>query len=248
MTEMAWSHNLSSVTTKQSKTLKKFWEDTDENAGYLAARKKAISDGLRKYHKSVSATARLKRNSAISVTMKKVAELRPDLILKRKTGFELYWENIRDDPVLYTQKMESLGKQIWGSGTVIDAENNLGRYCEKWKDVNPRVHAFFDRKCVECGVPENGRSHIGHHVFYVKEACCLFNDDGIYYTNLNCKEHPEHNYFIGENPNYFVILCPTCHGRTNGNFENRKKWADHFKELIDTKYNGKCYFTKEEMQ
>jgi hypothetical protein len=122
------------------------------------------------------------------------------------------------------------------------------QYCVLWKDVNPRVHSFFNYKCVECGEPENGRSHIGHHVFYVKKACCWYNENGIYYTNLNAKDHKENDYCIGSNPNYFVILCSKCHGKTNGNFANRKKWADHFKELIDTQYNGKCYFTKEEMK
>jgi hypothetical protein len=120
------------------------------------------------------------------------------------------------------------------------------RYCEVWKDVNPRVHKFFDYKCVECGAPEVEHSHIGHHVFYVKESCCWYNEDGEYYTNLNCKKHPAPDYYIGKNPNYFVILCSTCHGKTNGNFDNRRKWADHFKDLIDTKYGGKCYTEKED--
>ncbi len=119
------------------------------------------------------------------------------------------------------------------------------QYCILWKEVNPRVHAFFDYKCVECGAPENGRSHIGHHVFYVKKACCWYNEDGVYYTNLNAIDHREHDYCIGKNPNYFVILCPKCHGATGGNFNNRRMWADHFKKLIDTKYGGECYTEKE---
>ena len=119
------------------------------------------------------------------------------------------------------------------------------QYCVLWKDVNPRVHEFFGYKCVECGALENGRSHIGHHVFYVKKTCCWYNDDGIYYTNLNAKDHKTHDYCIGENPNYFVILCPKCHGMTGGNFDNRKMWADHFKKLIDTQYGGKCYTEKQ---
>mgnify|MGYP004633154527 CR=1 FL=1 len=121
------------------------------------------------------------------------------------------------------------------------------QYCELWKDVNPRVHAFFNNTCCLCGAKENGKSFAGHHIFYVKKACCWFNKEGIYYTNLNARDHKEHDYCIGENPNYFVILCPKCHGMTNGDFENRKKWADYFKEMIDTKYNGKCYFSREEM-
>jgi hypothetical protein len=93
---------------------------------------------------------------------------------------------------------------------------------------------------------ENGRKHMGHHVFYVKQACCWYNDDGEYYTNLNAKEHPENDYYIGYNPNYFVLLCPKCHGKTNGSFENRKRWADFFRDMIDTKYDGKCFLTKDE--
>ena len=121
-------------------------------------------------------------------------------------------------------------------------------YCQKWAEVNPRVHAFFNYHCVECGAPEITHSHIGHHVFYVKETCCWFNEDGLYFTNLRAPDHKEEDYFIGENPNYFVILCSHCHGKTNGNFANRKKWADHFKDLIDSKYGGKSYLTKEEYE
>jgi hypothetical protein len=123
---------------------------------------------------------------------------------------------------------------------------NAPIYCELWKDVNPRVHAFQNHKCFLCGVPENGRSHAGHHVFYVKEACCWHSDNGIYYTNLNARNRQENDYCIGENPNYFVILCKTCHGKTNGGFKNRKKYADLFKQMIDDNYGGKSYFTKEE--
>jgi hypothetical protein len=114
--------------------------------------------------------------------------------------------------------------------------------------VNPRVHAFFNYECCLCGKKENDKSHVGHHVFYVKEACCWYDKSGVYYTNLNAKDHKENDYCIGENPNYFVILCNSCHGKTNGKFENRKKWADCFKNMINIKYGGKCYLTKEEYE
>lgn len=120
--------------------------------------------------------------------------------------------------------------------------------CELWKDVNPRVHAWFDYKCVLCEEMENGHSHIGHHVFYETKACCMTSEDGQYYTNLNAKNHPIKDYYIGENPNYFVILCRSCHGKTGGSFENRKKYADELREMIDTYYEGKCYYTKEEWE
>jgi hypothetical protein len=138
------------------------------------------------------------------------------------------------------------GEGFWYGHKYLRNPPKVPRYCEKWKDVNPRVHAFFNYKCVGCGSPEINHSHIGHHVFYVKETCCWFTHDGIYYTNLNAPNHKDQDYYIGENPNYFVILCSKCHGRTNGNFNNRKKWADYYKKIIDEQYGGKCYITKEE--
>jgi hypothetical protein len=138
------------------------------------------------------------------------------------------------------------GQGFWYGHPILHDDKMI--YCELWRDVNKRVHAFFDNKCCVCGAPETTRSHVGHHVFYVKNACCWKSEDGIYYTNLNVKTHSQNDYCIGENPNYFVILCQSCHGKTNGTFENRKMWADYFKNMIDEKYNGKCYLTKEEYQ
>jgi hypothetical protein len=119
-------------------------------------------------------------------------------------------------------------------------------YCEIWNDVRPRILAFFGDRCVECGERIVGYKPCCHHIFYEKKACCIKGADEIFYSNLNISNHPK-DYIIGKNPNYFVILCRACHSKTNGNFDNRKKWADHFKEIIDTKFGGKCYFTKEEM-
>lgn len=157
------------------------------------------------------------------------------------------------------RKLQIIGKRTYETKQKM-CESNIGGFwygnvkyysyiveCELWKDVNPRVHAWFDYKCVLCEQPENGKSHIGHHVFYDTRACCLISKDGKYYTNLNARGHPEKDYYIGENPNYFVILCPECHGKTGGKFANRKKYADELREMIDTYYGGKCYYTKEEM-
>lgn len=120
------------------------------------------------------------------------------------------------------------------------------KYCELFKDVKPRVRALQGDACCECKELPKTNQHPVHHVFYEKRACCDYNEDGIYYSNLNAKDHQRKDYCIGENPNYFVILCKKCHGKTNGSFENRVKWANHFKNFVDTKYNGKSYLSKEE--
>jgi hypothetical protein len=144
------------------------------------------------------------------------------------------------------QERDNIRGGLWYGGVFYI--KNKQKYCELWPDVNERVHAFFDYKCVGCGTPEINRSHAGHHVFYVKNACCWFDKEGIYYTNLNAPNHIGNDYCIGDNPNYFVILCPKCHGETNGNFGNRKRWADYYKNLIDKEYGGKSYYTKEEWE
>ncbi|MFA7304843.1 MAG: NUMOD3 domain-containing DNA-binding protein [Methanoregula sp.] len=96
------------------------------------------------------------------------------------------------------------------------------QYCEKWTtELRERVRSFFGYCCVECGAPQNGKKLHIHHVWYNKRLCC---DD---------------------TPRSLVPLCVSCHSKTN---TNRDYWSKHFQEMIDTYYNGKCWFTKEEMQ
>jgi hypothetical protein len=96
------------------------------------------------------------------------------------------------------------------------------QYCEKWtEDLKERVRAYFGYQCIECGTPQNGKSLHVHHVWYNKRLCC---DD---------------------TPRSLVPLCSSCHSKTN---TNRDYWSDHFQEMIDAFYDGKCWFTKEEMK
>lgn len=97
-------------------------------------------------------------------------------------------------------------------------------YCEKFNDeFRSRVRAFFGYKCVECGMPEeeNGRKLSVHHVHYDKSSCC------------------------SDAPHQFVTLCQKCHARTN---TNKEYWKRVFEELLEEKYGGKSYFTREEME
>ena len=95
-------------------------------------------------------------------------------------------------------------------------------YCPKFtREFKERVRAFFGYRCVECGVSQNGEKLGVHHVNFRKDACC--SEDAI---------------------PLFVSLCRSCHSETN---HNREYWQQHFTELINTHYGGKCYFSKEEM-
>ena len=168
-------------------------------------------------------------------------------------------QTVYDDPSWQLNNKEGALKRMNGQGfwyghPIINNEPRRQIYCEIWEDVKPRIAAFnVDMHdgvltCEMCENPINNGSHqfVHHHVFYEKRACC-WNENGIYTTNLNIKSMPKDSYIIGDNPNYFAITCISCHGKTNGNFENRKKWADFFKNKIDIEYDGKSYYTKEEM-
>jgi len=95
-------------------------------------------------------------------------------------------------------------------------------YCPKFNnEFKERVRAFFEYRCVECGSSQAEEKLHVHHVTYNKKVCC---DNSI---------------------PLFVPLCRNCHTKTN---HNREYWYQHFTELIMTKYGGKCYLSKEEME
>jgi rubrerythrin len=102
-------------------------------------------------------------------------------------------------------------------------------YCEKFtKAFRERVRAFFGYTCQVCGyIWQPGEKKLAvHHVNYRKDSCC---DQTI--------------------KPYFVPVCSNtekrgCHGKTNS---SRDFWKQFFTELIETRYQGKCYFTEDEM-
>jgi hypothetical protein len=94
-------------------------------------------------------------------------------------------------------------------------------YCEKFNDAfKERVRAFFGFQCIECGTPQNGEKLGVHHVQGNKKTCC---DNSV---------------------PLFVPLCKPCHGKAGHNIPY---WEQHFTEIINNYYQGKCYFTQEEM-
>jgi hypothetical protein len=95
-------------------------------------------------------------------------------------------------------------------------------YCPKFnKEFKERVRAYFDYTCPECLTHQNGTALHVHHVNFNKMSCC---DDTL---------------------PLFIPLCTPCHTKTNF---NREYWEQYFTEMIDGYYQGKCYFSKEEME
>lgn len=224
---------------KMSEILKKHYNDNPE-------KRKLSSELMKKYHKEhpevskkcilAMHTIESKKKSAKSV--KKYWDDNPEARKKHSVAQKKRFEKTEE-----REKTRNGTRKVWLDsrwyGNVVYYDSP--QYCEKFKTVKPKIHIFFKKTCVECGEIEIKTEHHVHHVFYDKMACCLEDHNGVYYSNLNAKNHREKNYCIGRNPNYFVLLCHGCHTKTNGNFERRKFWANHFKELIDTKYGGVCY-------
>jgi hypothetical protein len=88
------------------------------------------------------------------------------------------------------------------------------------REFKERCRTFFGHICVECGTPQNRVKHTVHHVNYDKKVCC------------------------NNNRPLFVCLCNSCNARANW---NRGYWEQHFTDIINGYYEGKCYLTKEEM-
>jgi hypothetical protein len=110
---------------------------------------------------------------------------------------------------------------FWWYGNVKYEEDGL--YCERFDEpFKERVRAYWGYKCFECDAPQNGRKLAVHHVHYDKKMCC------------------------NGSPRDVVPLCWDCHMASNN---HRDYWEDHFTQLLYLYHpNGKCYFTREEME
>jgi len=94
-------------------------------------------------------------------------------------------------------------------------------YCPKFtKEFKERVRTFFGYQCIECNALQNGKKLHVHHVNFNKNTCCD-------------KTEP-----------LFVPLCDSCHPKTNN---NRDYWEQHFTEIINNYYQGRCYLSNDEM-
>jgi hypothetical protein len=98
--------------------------------------------------------------------------------------------------------------------------SSFGKYCPKFTlAFKERVRYFFNNVCVECGESPTYKLHV-HHVNYDKAMCC------------------------NDTEPLFVALCRSCHAKTTG---KRIYWEEHFTDIINKYYGGKCYLSQEEM-
>jgi hypothetical protein len=178
-----------------------------------------------KARKAVVVTEEWKENlskSHIGIVYSEESKIKRSLALKGKPHSELHNVHVRlalADSQVILRRYESRIGGFW-YGNVRYYDDLL--YCEKFtKEFKERVRAYWNYQCFECGTPQKGRKLGVHHVHYNKKMCC----DG--------------------SPRDVLPLCQECHSRSN---TNRDYWEMHFTELLYA-YNpdGKCYFTREEM-
>lgn len=93
-------------------------------------------------------------------------------------------------------------------------------YCMLFNaEFKKRVRDFWNNTCIECGKTEkeNGKKLCVHHVNFDKQTCC------------------------NDNKPLFVVLCASCHSKTNS---NREYWEKKYTKFINEEHGGQCYLPK----
>ena len=96
--------------------------------------------------------------------------------------------------------------------------NSKDKYCYLFSsNFKRKIRNKNNYKCFLCGKleEENKEAHCVHHVNYDKNCMCGSSCD-------------------------FVILCRSCHSKTNGKYKNRKYWED---VIINHLYPNKYFMT-----
>jgi hypothetical protein len=126
------------------------------------------------------------------------------------------------------------------------------KYCELWNsNLWRRIDAYQNYKSILSGKTkaDNGGITLSrHHVYWQEKACCVWDEDAQgYYAMINigtAKRPNMYKYYVGDDPNKFVLLTKSEHGMIA---KDKIKWIKIFEDLIK-KQGGKCYYTKEEFK
>jgi len=130
-------------------------------------------------------------------------------------------------------------------------------YCNIYTiEFRMRQYEITGYRCLICGdildIPEC------HHVYWQKSSCCQNMDESgeLFFTIYGQKffpsilpiPHVTKEKEIEYGLNKFASLCESCHGMIRGK-KNVKSLIDYIRDIediINTKYGGRSYYTKEE--
>jgi len=184
-----------------------------------------------------------------SIMLKEVMN-RPEVKARRV----IISKDIMNRPEVKEKRRETIVGGFWyGSITY----NEQKQYCECWNsDLWKRIDIAQGYKSILSGkTKENNGDHAlsRHHVYWQEKACCVWDEDvkGYYaMINIGTNGKPDmYKHYINGSPNKFVLLTREEHGMIAGNKKlgtNKLTWIKVLEDLIETKLNGKCYYTKEE--
>ena len=131
------------------------------------------------------------------------------------------------------------------------------KYCELWNpNLWRRIDACQGNRSIISGKTKEengGRALSRHHVYWQEKACCVWDEDAHgYYAmiDIGTKSKPEmYKHYINGSPNKFVLLTHEEHGMIRGNKKlgtTKLTWIKTLEDLIETKLDGKCFYTEEE--
>ena len=128
-------------------------------------------------------------------------------------------------------------------------------YCKLFTpEFKLRQYEISDYTCILCNTRVE-KPHC-HHVYEQKASCCQNIDDqgDMFFTIRNQKFYPyilpmaDKEKELEYGLNKFAVLCNKCHGKVKGkkNGESVFDYIHEIEQIINTKYNGRSYYTREE--
>jgi len=233
---------------RQSAALKKFYEDPEARARNSAALndpevKARKSAALKKFYEDPEARERQ------SAALKKFYE-DPEARERKSAALKKFYE---DPEVKLKQKEAHVGGFCIQNITYDERK----KYCELWNpNLWRRIDACQGNRSIISGKTKEengGRALSRHHVYWQEKACCVWDEDAHgYYAmiDIGTKSKPEmYKHYINGSPNKFVLLTHEEHGMIRGNKKlgtTKLTWIKTLEDLIETKLDGKCFYTEEE--
>ena len=184
-----------------------------------------------------------------SAAQKKVYE-DPEMRMKKSVAMK----KVMNDPEVKMRWKETFVGGFCIQNIIYDEREG---YCEVWgPGLWRRIDAYQDNKSIISGKTKednNGKELTRHHLYWQKKACCGYDEDtkGYYaMINLGTRGKSEiHKHYIKGSPNKFVLLTSHEHGIIKGNKKlgtNKLTWIKVLEDLVETKLNGKTFYTESE--
>jgi hypothetical protein len=147
------------------------------------------------------------------------------------------------------------GEGYWYGNKILRRDREY--YCELWNDdLKGRIDAAYDYKSILSGNTKFDNGNISlthHHLYWEKKACCVWDEDAQGYYAWIINNGKKVKYYIKGDPNKFVLLTISEHGKMYGNKRegtDKIYWIKYLEDLVEQreKEGKKCYLSPEEYE